>query len=148
MAWMCAQSLQSCPPLCDPMDHGPPGSSVHRILQARILEWVASSFSSDQVSSELSEWSEVAQSCLTLFDPVGCSLPGSSVSGIFQARVLEWVAISFSESYGSPHIFFIICVSCLEGRLHEGYNFCFCSLLCPQSLGECLAWKKHSIMVE
>ena len=32
---------QSCPTLCDPMDCSPPGSSVHRILQARILEWVA-----------------------------------------------------------------------------------------------------------
>ena len=40
--------------------------------------------------------SEVAQSCLTLCDPVDCSLPGSSVDGIFQARVLEWVAIAFS----------------------------------------------------
>ena len=36
---------QSCPTLCDPMDYSPPGSSVHRILQARILEWVAISFS-------------------------------------------------------------------------------------------------------
>ena len=40
--------------------------------------------------------SEVAQSCLTLHDPIDCSLPGSSVHGIFQARVLEWVAIAFS----------------------------------------------------
>ena len=40
--------------------------------------------------------SEVAQSCLTLCDPVDCSLPGSSVDGIFQARILEWVAIAFS----------------------------------------------------
>ena len=40
--------------------------------------------------------SEVAQSCLTLSDPMDCSLPGSSIHGIFQARVLEWVAISFS----------------------------------------------------
>ena len=39
----------------------------------------------------------VAKSCLTLFDPMDCSLPGSSVHGIFQARVLEWVAISFSR---------------------------------------------------
>ena len=41
--------------------------------------------------------SEVAQSCPTLCDSMGCSLPGSSVHGIFQARVLEWVAISFSR---------------------------------------------------
>ena len=41
--------------------------------------------------------SDVAQLCLTLRDPVDCSLPGSSVHGIFQARVLEWGAIAFSE---------------------------------------------------
>ena len=41
--------------------------------------------------------SEVAQSCPTLCDPMDCSLPGFSVHGIFQARVLEWVAISFSR---------------------------------------------------
>ena len=38
---MHAKSPQSCPTLCDPMDHSPPGSSVHGVLQARILEWVA-----------------------------------------------------------------------------------------------------------
>ena len=90
---MYAQSLQSCPTLCNPMDHGPSGSSVHGILQARILEWVAISFSSDKVWSE---WSEVAQLCQTLCDPMDCSLPGSSVRGIFQVRMLEWVAIFFS----------------------------------------------------
>ena len=41
--------------------------------------------------------SEVAQLCLTLSDPMDCSLPGSSVHGIFQARVLEWGAIAFSH---------------------------------------------------
>ena len=46
-----------------------------------------------QVKSE----SEVAQSCPTLSDPMDCSLPGSSVHGIFQARVLEWGAIAFSD---------------------------------------------------
>ena len=40
-----AKSLQSCPTLCDPMDGSPPGSLIHGILQARTLEWVASSFS-------------------------------------------------------------------------------------------------------
>ena len=42
--------------------------------------------------------SEVAQSCPTLSDPMDCSLPGSSVHGIFQARVLKWHAITFSET--------------------------------------------------
>ena len=41
--------------------------------------------------------SEVTQSCLTLHDPMDCSLPGSSIHGIFQVRVLEWGAIAFSE---------------------------------------------------
>ena len=42
---------------------------------------------------------EVAQSCPTLSDPMDCSIPGSSVDGIFQARVLEWGAIAFSDTY-------------------------------------------------
>ena len=44
--------------------------------------------------------SEVAQSCPTLSDPMDCSLPGSSVHGIFQARVLEWGATAFSVRQG------------------------------------------------
>jgi len=45
--------------------------------------------------------SEVAQPYPTLHDPMDCSLPGSSVHGIFQARVLEWVAIAFSERWAA-----------------------------------------------
>ena len=44
----------------------------------------------------------VAQSCPTLCDPMDCSLPGSSVHGILQERVLEWVAISFSRGSSQP----------------------------------------------
>ena len=43
------------------------------------------------------KWNEVAQSCPTLCDPMDCSLPGSSIHRIFQARVLEWAVISFSR---------------------------------------------------
>ena len=50
--------------------------------------------------------SEVAQSCLTLNDPMDCSLPGSSVHGIFQASVLEWGAIAFSEYAVQVLLFF------------------------------------------
>ena len=46
--------------------------------------------------------SEVAQSCPTLFDPMYCSLPGSSVHGILQARIPEWIAISFSRGSSQP----------------------------------------------
>ena len=88
-----AKSRQSCLTLCDPIDSGPPGSrpwdspgkhigvGCHFLLQCR------------KVKNE----SEVAQSCQTLHDPMDCSLPGSSIHGISQARVLEWVAIAFSN---------------------------------------------------
>ena len=88
-----AKSLQSCPTLCDPIDGSPPGFPVPGILQARILEWVAISFSNAW------RWKEKVKSlswCLTLTDPMDCSLSGSSIHGIFQARVLEWGAIAFS----------------------------------------------------
>ena len=48
------------------------------------------------------KWNEVAQLCPTLCNPVDCSLPGSSVHGIFQTNVLEWVAISFSRASSLP----------------------------------------------
>ena len=54
----------------------------------------------------------VTKSCLTLYNPMDCSLPGSSIHGIFQARVVEWVAIAFSVDFSryrqlfSYHFFF------------------------------------------
>ena len=74
----------------------------HRQQPTRLLSlgfsrqehWSGLPFPSPMHESE----SEVAQSCLTLSNPMDCSLPGSSVHGIFQARVLEWGAIAFSES--------------------------------------------------
>ena len=58
--------------------------------------------------------SEVAQPCLTLCDPMDCSLPGSSIHEIFQARVLEWVAISFSRGSSRPRD--RTQVSCIAGK--------------------------------
>ena len=58
--------------------------------------------------------SEVTQSCLTLCDPVDCNPPGSSVHGILQARILEWVAISFSRGSSRPGD--QTQVSCTAGR--------------------------------
>ena len=69
--------------------------------------------------------SEVAQPCLTLCDPMDCSLPDSSVYGVFQARILEWVAISFSRRFSQPrdwtqvsHIVGRCFVSEPPGKLH------------------------------
>ena len=52
--------------------------------------------------------SEVAESCPTLSDPMVCSLPGSSVLGIFQARVLEWSAIAFSGAWNYLLAFYFV----------------------------------------
>ena len=62
---------------------------------------------------------EVAQSCLTLRDAMDCSPPGSSVHGIFQARVLEWVAISFSRGSSQPSDW--TQVSCIAGRFFTNW---------------------------
>ena len=73
----------------------------------------------------------VAQPRLTLCDPRDCSLPGSSVHGILQARMLEWVAISFSRGPSPPrhqtHVFYIgrnILDMCLRFRILNGIRKC------------------------
>ena len=67
------------------------------------------------------EWSEVlvAQSCPTLCDPMDCSVPGSSVHGIFQARILEWVVNSFSRGSFWPRD--RNRVSCTAGRFFTSW---------------------------
>ena len=90
-----AKSLQSCLTLCDPIDGSPRGSPVPGILQARTQVGCHFLLQCMKVKSE----SEVAQLCRTLSNLMDCSLPGSSTHGIFQAKVLEWGAIVFSESY-------------------------------------------------
>ena len=84
------------------MDCSLPGSSIHGNFQARVLEWVAISFSTqlkqltskDYLSSN-ADGGLVAKSYLTLCNPMEYSPPGSSIHGNFQARVLEWGAIAF-----------------------------------------------------
>ena len=76
-----AESLQSCPTLCESHPRDSPGKNT--VVGCRFLRQCI------KMKSE----SEVAQSCPTLRDPMDCSLLGSSVHGIFQARVLEWGAI-------------------------------------------------------
>ena len=100
-----SEVAQSCPTLRDRMDCSLPGSSVHGISQARVLEWGAIAFSVIRYMTckyflqfmKVKSEREVAQSCPTLSNRMDCSLPGSSVHGIFQPRVLEWGAIAFSS---------------------------------------------------
>ena len=79
-----AKSLQSCPTLCDPIDGSPQGSRPWDSPGKNNGVGCHFLFQCMKVKSE----SEVAQSCLTLSDPMDCSLPGYSIHGIFQARVL------------------------------------------------------------
>jgi len=83
-----------------------PGSSVHGIFQARVLEWGAIAFSviiieEDNPSVVIRRvvGAQLLQSCPTLQDPVDYSLPNSSVHGILQARTLEWVATPSSRGF-------------------------------------------------
>ena len=77
------------------MDCSLPGSSVHGIFQARVLEWGAIAYSKTKAVAAAAK---LLQSCLTLCDPRDDSPPGSPIPGILQARTLEWVAISFSNA--------------------------------------------------
>ena len=85
---------QSCPTPSDPVDYSPPGSSIHGIFQARVLEWVVIAFSLP--SAAAAAVAKSLQSCPALCDSIDGSPPGSSIPGILQAKILEWVAISFS----------------------------------------------------
>ena len=103
-----------------PKDCRPPCSSVHQVLQARIQKWVVISFSRIFPTQGLNScllhrkqilypWATAAaaaaaaakslQSCPTLCDPIDDSPLGCSVPGILQARILEWVAISFFNAW-------------------------------------------------
>ena len=104
--------------LCDTMDCSPPGSSVHGISQKKILKQFAISSSNSVVLMHLNlqkwKWKCFAQSFLTLCGPMDSSPPGSSVHGILQARILEWIAISFSRGSSQPRDWTL--VSCTAGR--------------------------------
>ena len=135
------------------MHCSPPGSSVHGILQARILEWVAISSSeyspADDYINQIwsiqtvedypvlkrkripfmksyntdEPWGRCCadvctQSCPTLCDPMECSPPGSSVHGISQARIMEWVAISSSRGSSQSRDWTCVsCISCINRRI-------------------------------
>ena len=90
-----SEVAQSCLTPSDPMDCSLPGSSVHGIFQARILEWGAIAFSVCSVVAAAAANS--LHLCPTLCDAIDGSPPGSPVPGILQARTLEWVAISLSN---------------------------------------------------
>ena len=88
---------QSCPTPSNPMDCSPPGSSIHGIFLARGLEWGAIAFSDYFLCRYQMQVCKLLQLCSTLCNPMDYSLLGSSVHGILQARILEWVAMPSSR---------------------------------------------------
>ena len=66
-----SEVAQSCPTLCDPMDCSPPGSSLHGILQARVLEWVAISFSRESSDAGIKPGSPAFQADALTSEPPG-----------------------------------------------------------------------------
>ena len=116
--------IKPCPTLCSPMDCSPPGSSVHGdfpsnntgvgchaflqgifptqglnpgLLHRRWMLYHLNHQGSPSGPAAAAA-AKTLQSCLTLYDPIDGSPPGSLVPGILQARILEWVAISFSNA--------------------------------------------------
>ena len=125
-----SQVTQSCLTLSDPMGCSLPGSSIHGIFQARVLEWGAIAFSNihRHIPTNLIIHTQNSHACgfsLTetyishthaqtptfpfcthchadICDPMDSSLPGSTIHGTFQARILDWTAISFSRGSSQP----------------------------------------------
>ena len=90
-----------------PLVHG-------KIALHKTSPWYYKGLGTPGFAGESESVSEVAQSCPTLCDPMDCSLPGFSVHGILQARILEWVTISFSRGSSRPRD--QTRVSCIGGR--------------------------------
>ena len=146
------------------MDCSPPGSSVHGILQARILEWVAIPFSrgssqgshpgieagaptlqedsllSDPPGEPRAPDVKLARSCLTLCNPMDYT-----VHGILQARIPEWLAIPFSRGFfptqgsnqGILHCRWILYQLSYEGSRVSGHQIFLHKILPFQVLGRC-----------
>ena len=113
-----SEDAQSYPTLSDPMDCSLP---THGIFQARVPEWGAIALENKMLNHTnmllaLTEvlYVSVTQSCPTFCNPMDCSPQGSSIHGILQARILEWVAIPFSRGPFQPRD--QTWVSCIAGR--------------------------------
>ena len=108
-----------CSCLENPRDGGAWWVAIYGVSQSRTpLKRLSSSSSStrEYISIFLSiSAGSIAQSCPNLYSPIDCSLPGSSVHGVFQARILEWVTISYCRgSSRSKDRTCISCISCID----------------------------------
>ena len=91
---------QHCNKFTKDFKNGPHKNNLKNIFKLKKKNWtLLRCLHSRLLLMKVKSESEVTQSCPTLSDPMDCSLPGCSLHGIFQARVLEWVAIAFSLDY-------------------------------------------------
>ena len=104
---LCVFVAQLCLTLCDSMDCSPPGSSVHGIFQARILEWVAFPFSRE--SSQPRDWTQVSCIMSRFFTSWATR----------EARILEWVAYPFCSGSSQPRNW--TRVFCIAGRFFTNW---------------------------
>ena len=113
-----AKLLQSCPTLCDPTDGSPPGSSVPGILQARIREWIAISFSNSCMHAKL------LQLCLTLCDPMDSSHQAPLSRGF--SRQEYWSGLPFPSPPDLSYFTIYKAQSyCSAFHFHSIRSFCF-----------------------
>ena len=122
-----AKSLQSCPTLCDPRDGSPPGSTIHGIFQARVLEWVAIAFSDPCMTTgktiALTRWTFVGKVTSLLFNMlsrlVKAFLPGSKYLNFM-------VAVTICSDFGAPqnqvsHCFIIV-INATKNKMKENIH--------------------------
>ena len=110
------------------------GKFLNKGLANWIQQYVKRIKHHDQVWFILAMQIEITQSCLTLCNPMACSLPGSSILGIFQARILEGLALSFSGGSFRPRDrtcvshtadrLFIIWAIRVDPAMHRGFSIC------------------------
>ena len=129
-SWPSFSSPKSTSPKNNWHKQAKPGKTILFALASKLPHKVAHFCSFLSRASQKVKETEVAQLCLTLCNPLDCSLPGSSFHGIFQARILEWVAISFSRGSSRPRGW--IRVSHTVGRL-----------ALPSELPEAPVWLGH-----
>ena len=135
---MRAQSLQSCPTLCNPMDYSPPGFSVHGILQARILEWVTMPSSGNQ--TRVSCIADLFFTAEPLRKPYGLLLllrvsnkpyffrtPAFSFTWCFKSKVL----LKFSGAEWEGRELWFVSLKCF--LLHPNYHFKFPGMILTTS---------------
>ena len=126
-----AQALKGVPSTCFPCHQRSVVGKDYSVRHEKPVVQQAYDFKQATSFHWASVWHMRAQSHLTLCDPVDCSLPGSSVHGVFQARILEWVAIPFSRgSARSRNQTRVSCISCI-GR---------------QILYHCIIWEAHGLL--